>query len=149
MPAKVTHKLNQAQINYILKSPTGPVARDLVKRGIKVQTRAKRNLNGGTGSGPKRVDNGHLRASINTELRMGLDGDLVMRVGSGLYYSLWVHDGTGIYGPRARPITPKKAKFLRWVDKAGTPHFAKSVRGMKPNTYLKSALPAYRASSSA
>lgn len=144
----VVHKLNDRQISYILHSPNGPVARDLIKRGIRVQTKARRNLGGSTGSGPKRVNHGLLRASISTNL-LTIDGRLAMRIGSGLYYARWVHDGTGIYGPKARPIRPKTAKYLRWVDKAGTPHFARQVRGMKPNTYLKSALPAYKASSSA
>jgi hypothetical protein len=148
MPAKVTHVLNNAQIAYILRSPNGPVARDLIKRGIKVQSRAKRNLGGSTGSGPRRVDSGLLRATLGTQLRSD-GGDLVMRVGSGLYYSLWVHNGTGLYGPRHTWIVPKAKKFMRWTDKGGKVHFAKRVKGMKPNPYLKNALPAYKASSSA
>lgn len=147
MPAKVFHVLNTAQIDFILKSPHGAVAKDLIKRGIRVQSKARRNLGGATGSGPKRIDNGLLRASISTQLGTDADG-LVMRVGSRLYYSRWVHDGTGIFGPRRMRIYPKKAKFLHWKTKAGKSVFRKSVAGMRPNTYLKSALPAYRASSS-
>lgn len=148
MPAKVTHALNPVQVDYILKSPVGPVARDLIKRGIRVQSRARRNLSGNTGSGPKRVDTGLLRASLATQLRT--DGvDLVMRVGTGVYYSRWVHDGTGIYGPRARMIKPRKAKYMRWYNKQGKAVFARQTKGMKPNPYLKNALPAYKASSSA
>jgi hypothetical protein len=146
--ARVYHTLNDKQVSYILHSPNGPVARDLIKRGIRVQTRARRNLGGNTGSGPKRVDTGLLRASIATQLRT--DGvDLVMRVGTNVFYSRWVHDGTGIFGPRARPIRPKVAKFMRWYNKQGKPVFAKQTKGMKPNPFLRDALPAYRASSSA
>lgn len=139
---KATHKLNTAQINYILKSPAGPAARDLIKRGIRVQNRARRNLGGGTGSGPKRVDTGLLRASIHTNLLSG-GPYLTMRVGSGQYYALWVHDGTGIYGPRATKIKPKTAKYLvfRWKKMGNKLVFFKSVKGMKPNPYLKNALP--------
>lgn len=148
MPAKVTHVLNNAQIAYILRSPNGPVARDLIKRGIKVQSRAKRNLGGSTGSGPRRVDTGLLRSTLGTQLRT--DGaELVMRVGSGLYYSRWIHDGTGLYGPKHTWIVPKAKKWLRWHDKGGKVHFAKRIKGIKPNPYLKDALPAYKASSSA
>jgi hypothetical protein len=69
---------------------------------------------------------------------------LVMRVGSGQYYAKWVHDGTGIYGPKARPITPKSAKYLafKWKKRGNKQMFLKSVKGMKPNPYLKDALPA-------
>lgn len=145
---RVTHVLNPAQVAYILHSPAGPVARDLIKRGIRVQNRARRNLSGNTGSGPKRVDTGLLRASIATQLRT--DGfELAMRVGSGVRYARWIHDGTGIYGPKARPIKPKTAKYMRWYTKQGTPVFARQTKGMRPNPYLKAALPAYRASSSA
>lgn len=140
---KATHKLNTSQINYILNSPAGPAARDLLKRGIRVQSRARRNLGGTTGSGPRRIDTGLLRASIHTNLMTG-GPYLVMRVGSGQFYALWVHDGTGIYGPRARPITPKTASHLvfKWKKMGNKQMFLKQVKGMKPNQYLKNALPA-------
>ena len=141
------HVLNPVEINRILHSPSGPTARELLKRGIRVQTKARRNLGGNTGSGPRRINHGLLRTSISTQLRVE-DADFVMRVGSGLYYARWVHDGTGIYGPRHQPIRPKTAKYLRWTDKQGKVHFAKQVKGMRPNPYLKAALPAYKASSS-
>lgn len=135
------HVLNTAEIARLMHSPTGPVAKNLLKRGIKVQSQAKRNLGGNTGSGPRRIDNGLLRASIGTQLAAH-GGELTVRVGTNIYYSLWVHDGTGIYGPRHTPIKPKKAKALRFFwKKEGRWVVTKSVRGMKPNTYLKSALP--------
>lgn len=140
---KASHKLNAVQIQYILKSPAGPAARDLIKRGIRVQNKARRNLAGTTGSGPRRIDTGLLRASIHTNLQTGGEF-LVMRVGSGQYYALWVHDGTGIYGPRATKIKPKTAKYLKfkWKKMGNKTFYFKSVRGMKPNPYLKNALPA-------
>lgn len=143
----VFHKLNPVEIARITKSPNGPTARELIRRGIRVQSKARRNLGGSTGTGPKRVDSGLLRASIATQLGVD-DAELVMRVGTGVYYGRWVHDGTGIYGPKARPIRPKTAKYLRWYNKQGNPVFARQVKGMKPNPYLKAALPAYKASSS-
>lgn len=149
MPAQTYHKLNTVQLNYILKSTAGPVARDLLKRGIRVQSKARRNLGGSTGSGPRRVDTGLLRATISTNL--GLRGsELVMRVGSGLYYALWVHDGTGIYGPRGRRITPRTASHLvfHWKKMGNKLMIVKSVKGMKPNPFLKNALPAANLKSS-
>jgi hypothetical protein len=41
--------------------------------------------------------------------------------------------GTGIYGPTGLPITPRRAKFLRWKSPTtGNWIFAKSVKGVKP-----------------
>ena len=68
MPAKVTHKFNKAVEEKILTSPVGGVAKDLLKRGARVQSRARRNLSGVTGSGPRRINTGHLRASITVKL---------------------------------------------------------------------------------
>lgn len=149
MPATVRHKLNLQALETILVSPNGGVAKDLIKRGVRVQTRAKRNLGGGTGSGPKRVDTGLLRASIGTNLYTSSTG-LTMRIGTGVYYALYVHEGTGIYGPKLRPIRPKSGKVLVFPSKVyGAKKgkykgkvVVKSVKGMKPNPFLKNALPA-------
>ena len=54
-------------------------------------------------------------------------------------YAKWVHDGTGIYGPRGTPIVPKKAQFMvfqidgKWFRK-------RSVLGQRPQPYLREAL---------
>lgn len=149
MSAKVTSKLNIQALETLLVSPQGGVAKDLVKRGQRVQSRAKRNLGGGTGSGPKRVDTGLLRASIGTNLSVTSTG-LTMRVGTGVYYALYVHEGTGIWGPKGRVIKPKNGKVLvfkskvygakkgKYVGKVVVPF----VKGMKPNPFLTNALQA-------
>lgn len=66
---------------------------------------------------------------------------------------VWHHEGTGIYGPRGAPITPKHAKALRFetthgkgfvrIGKTGKARrspshvqFAKSVKGIPPNPFL-------------
>lgn len=149
MPAKVTHKFNKAVMEKILTSPQGGVAKDLLKRGVRVQSRARRNLSGLTGSGPRRVNTGHLRSSITVKL-IPQPKDLIVRVGTDVYYAKWIHDGTGLYGPQHKLIKPrnsrvlafkskvygaKKGKYAGWV-------FAKSVKGMKPNPFLKNALAA-------
>ena len=52
----------------------------------------------------------------------------------------WINKGTGIYGPRRRPITPKKAKYLVFTPKgSSTVVFARSVRGMRPRPYMADA----------
>jgi hypothetical protein len=62
-------------------------------------------------------------------------------------YARWVHNGTGIYGPRHRPIKPKRAKALRFkgrrFGKSGWV-YARQVKGMKPNPFLEDALIAAR-----
>lgn len=77
MSAYVSVRLNRDQINDLLRSQRGPVARDLLRRGNLVQNQAKRVV---------RVDRGILRASISTELRIEQGGPTV-RVGSNVEYA--------------------------------------------------------------
>lgn len=145
---RVYAKVNRRALEQIKISPTGPVAKDLLKRGYAVQAQARKNLGGGTLSGPKRVDTGLLRASINVQLLQARRG-LVVRVGTNLYYARWVHEGTGIYGPRHTVIKPRNGKVLvfkasygpKWGPYKGTV-VVRSVKGMKPNRFLVYALPA-------
>lgn len=51
-------------------------------------------------------------------------------------YLPWVNDGTGIYGPMRRRITPKTAKFLHFHWK-GREWFLKSVRGQRPQKFVE------------
>ncbi len=144
VPVKITRKLNKQELERILTSRDGPVAKALLVRGYRVQAQARKNLGGGTGSGPKRVDTGRLRASIAVELRRGPKG-LAVRVGTNVTYAIYVHEGTGIYGKNARPITPKTKRFLRFKVK-GTQRYvyALEVKGMRGNPFLVKALPAAR-----
>lgn len=143
MPNRVTHKLNQAQIQKILNSPTGPVAKQMLVRGYRVQAQARKNLGGGV-SGPKRIDTGKLRTSISVELRRGRRG-LTVRVGTNVEYAIWVHDGTGLYGPRHRVIRPTTKRYLRFKPHGAKNYvFVKYVKGMRPNRFLADALFAAR-----
>ncbi len=137
-----THRLDLGAVRAILASPQRGVAQDMLRRGLLVETQAKRNL-GGTG-GPKRVDTGRLRASINTQLVIR-NGRPVAVVGTNVFYARFVHDGTGIYGPRHRMIRPTRRRFLRFRP-AGSRRFvyARQVRGMVPNRFLANALRAAR-----
>lgn len=51
-------------------------------------------------------------------------------------YPLWVHEGTGIYGRLHRLIRPKRAKVMVFVGRTGLV-FAKTVRGQRPQPYLR------------
>ena len=119
------------------------IARDMMRRGLRVEAAAKKRIS----VSPKRVDKGRLRSSIRTvPIRAGFSRGA--RVGSNVKYARFVHDGTGIYGPRGTPIKPRTKKFLRFRPKGVKGKkgyvFAKSVKGMRPNPYLKDALPAAR-----
>jgi phage gpG-like protein len=137
-----SQRLDPAAIRALVTSPRGGVVQDLLRRGLLVETQAKRNL-GGVG-GPKRVDTGRLRASINTQL-VTRNGEPAVLVGTNVFYARWVHDGTGIYGPRARRITPKNHKRLRFRPSGSRKYvYARSVAGMRPNAFMKNALHAAR-----
>jgi hypothetical protein len=137
------HKLNHGAIRALLSSPTGGLARDMLRRGLKVESAAKRNLAGASGK-PRRIDTGQTRASVNTRM-VTYKGFPAARVGSPLRKAALIHRGTGIYGPRRQPITPKTARFLRFKPKGSRRViYAKSVKGMRANPFLKDALPAAR-----
>lgn len=125
-------------------------AKDLLRRGLKVQARA-RVLLGGAAGHPRRIDTGQTRSSVQVRLVSSV-GHPAVRVGSGLKRALWIHEGTGIYGPRHRKITAKSGGVLVFSVKSGGAKRGKfrgkvvvrSVRGMKPNHFLRDALPAAR-----
>jgi HK97 gp10 family phage protein len=69
-------------------------------------------------------------------------------------YAAYVEFGTGIYGPKQRRITPRRAKVLRWPKKgaarlsgsarrgAGSGDFwhARSVKGSRPQPFMRPAI---------
>lgn len=48
-------------------------------------------------------------------------------------YAGFVHQGTGLYGPRKTKIVPENKKALYWP---GAAHPVRSVKGMRPNPFL-------------
>lgn len=146
-----SHQLNQEAIRALVASPNGAVAKDLLRRGLLVETAAKRNL-GGTGAAPKRVDTGRLRSSISTRLTVE-QGRPVVSVGTNVRYAWFVHEGTGIYGPRHRIIRPVRRRVMRFKPKVQLPGrrrgpggwvYTRRVIGMRPNHFLRDALQAAR-----
>jgi HK97 gp10 family phage protein len=136
---RVTHVGTRSALNAMLMSQNGAVAKDLFRRGKNVEAKAKKNL----ARHPRRIDTGTLRSSISTQL-LSLGGKPAVRVGTNVYYALFVHDGTGIYGPHGMPIVPRTAKVLMWRTKGGKKIFALKVKGMEPNPFLKDAVNAAR-----
>lgn len=131
MSVIVKININQTNIRKMFANPKGPVARGILRMAKKVERQAKRLAP---------VDKGQLRASITSNIayRAGLP---IGRVGTNVKHAIWVHNGTGIYGPRGMRIRPKTAKFLKFKPKGSNKFvYAKSVRGMKARPFLRDAL---------
>lgn len=125
----------ESRVRRLLQDKRGGLAKDMMRRGRRVERRAKKLV---------QVDTGHLRSNINTQPTT-YRGYPAADIGTNVFYARWAHDGTGIYGPRGRYITPRRAKFLRWYSKSsGKPIFAKRIRGMRGSHFLERALPAAR-----
>lgn len=124
--------LHHVQIEELLHSPTGPVVQEVVSRSRTVANLAKRKVG---------VDSGRLRGSIRFTIQIQ-HGRVVGTIGTMVQYGVYHHEGTGIYGPRRRPITPTSAKVLVFSPKGsgGRVVYATSVRGSKPNPFLVEAL---------
>ena len=140
--ANVSHQMNLAAVQQLLTGPNGAVARDMLKRGLRVESRAKLEL----GRDPRRINTGRLRADIRARFHM-INGAPAVRVGTSLKYATYVHNGTGLYGPRHRMIVPVSKKVLRWkahgptgIPGKGGYVFSMKSRGMRPNPFLRKAL---------
>lgn len=120
------------------------VVKDLLKRGYRVQALARRYLDG-EGGHPRRIDTGDLRSSVLVHATEH-NGEPAVRIGSNRRKAVWVHEGTGIYGPRGVRIVPKTRKALAFSGKRyGKGRIVvRSVKGMRPNHFLADALVAAR-----
>ncbi|GAA0400424.1 hypothetical protein GCM10009530_60310 [Microbispora corallina] len=138
MPVRID--IDETALRELLQSPTGPVVRH-------VWQVANRTLNEARRRCP--VDEGHLRASLQMALHAG-PGRVWATVGSHLEYAIYVHEGTGLYGPKHHLIRPMSAKVLAWKSRnpkatpkgKGNMVFAAYVKGMKPRPFLVEALKA-------
>lgn len=57
--------------------------------------------------------------------------------GSNSPIARYLHEGTGLYGPKKRRIVPTTKKALMWK---GAAHPVRSVKGMRPDNYVERAL---------
>jgi hypothetical protein len=65
----------------------------------------------------------------------------IVVVGTNVTYAMYVHEGTGIFGPRHARITPKKGKYLVFTPKGAKGKvFARSVSGSRPKPFLAEAI---------
>lgn len=84
------------------------------------------------------IEYGNLRGSINTQGPKVTGNNVEASVGTNIEYARHQEEGTGIYGPRKQPITPKKGKYLVFKV-GGRTIFAKSVKGVRPKRYFRGA----------
>lgn len=136
--SRVEITIDDAAVDRLLRSPDGDVYRTV--RGVVLATRSL-----AVSFAP--VDNGPLRASLRTKMEVSTR-TVKGWVYSDLEYSLYVHEGTGIYGPRGQPIRPKRGQYLVFEGRNArtTPRgrgnlvFARQVRGQRPQRFLLEAL---------
>lgn len=119
-----------AGMNALLNSATGPVGqlvarvtRDVL-RTVEIQC-------------PKRT--GDTSRSFRSEVVVRPNRQIRGRVYSDDPVVRYLEEGTGLYGPRRRRITPRTAKALRF-EAGGQIIFRKSVRGMEPQPFMKRSL---------
>jgi len=115
-----------------LRSPSGPVVRELLVAGDLVKAKAKTLVG---------IDTGKLRDSIVKRMTQTPKGPETL-VGSPAEYALWHHEGTDPHVIRAK----KPGGVLTFMWKGKRVFFA-SVRhpGTKPNHFLTDALDVLRA----
>lgn len=82
--ADVSVRLYPAAIQALLNSPSGPVARDLARRAVRVESAAKALA---------AVDTGRMRSSVTWALAVDGRG-LFAEVGTNVLYAIYVELGT-------------------------------------------------------
>ena len=140
MPTGIRHKLDTVAVAVLLRDPAGGLSRNMLKRGVRVQKLARANLL----RSPRRFASGRLYRSVRV-IPVYNNGYPGVRVGTDVKYARFVHDGTGLFGPRHHYIVPRNGKYLVFTPRGElVAVFAKKVIGMKPNPFLKDALKAAR-----
>ena len=84
------------------------------------------------------TDHGRLAGSFD---RLEQLGSFEYKTSTNVHYALYVHEGTGIYGPNGQPIEiyPTNKQALYWP---GAPHPVKKVtiQGQRPNPFATRAI---------
>lgn len=102
MAVSVEVNLHEAHIQAFYERHFGREVRAIVREGVRLsRARAPRHR-------------GDLWRSIEGDVeRYGApDGGYLGYWGTDEPHAMWVHDGTGIYGPRRRPIRPRSGRYL-------------------------------------
>ncbi len=83
-------QVNRVALQKLLHGRSGPIARDLSIRALRVESRAKLNASGRPGP---RVQTGRLRSSISWTLAEDARGIYAV-VGTNVYYAKWLELGS-------------------------------------------------------
>lgn len=129
MGVTVRTELDRSAIERLLTSPSGPVRRAVREVTEDVARAARRRAP---------VDDGRLRSSIRTAYRTRRR-TVTGIVFSDLDYSQYVQRGTGVYGPRGRPIRGRPVMVFPDRQGGGLV-FARQVRGQPPQPFMLEAL---------
>ena len=128
----VNVRLNTAEITRLTQSPTGAIAKELLRRALLVERKAKEFCSGSM----VKVQTGRLRASIHTQL--GHEGTkLVATVGTNISYAGYVHDGRGPVRPGACQSPALQGERQGCVREAGRPGRASPVPQTGPRRNLE------------
>jgi len=120
--------INMAEANRLLNSPQGEVASLVVLTSQRVRAMCVQQTP---------VQDGDMKASYGFSLRVRPFRYVMGRVMNFDEAALWVQTGTGIYGRRGRPITPKTKRFLRFEGKRdGALLYRRSVKGQPANPFM-------------
>lgn len=122
---RIIHKLNPAATRQLLSSGSGGLAKNMLKRGHRVASFAKKFA-------PVRT--GRLRSSVNVVL-ISVNGYPGVAVGTNVKYAKFVHDGR-----RAFRAKPGKVLVFKAKGRGNKMVFTKKVKATKPNPFLKDAL---------
>lgn len=101
---------DEAALRKLFESPEGPVGKDLVKRALRVQRRAKQIAP---------VDTGRLRSSVEYEVGRDSRG-LVARIGTDVTYAVYLEFGTRRMSPRPFLRPALQAANITWTNQHGT-----------------------------
>lgn len=108
----------------ILQRKDGPVGRELERRRPQIESRARAEA-------PKRT--GELARSVWSEVA---EGPLRLVLGASADHAIFVHEGTGLWGPRRAPIVAKPGKVFVFQGRDGKTVFTRRIRGQRPNRFL-------------
>lgn len=128
--AEVRVWLRQGALDRLLRRPGGPVYDNVVNR-VLTTTEAF-----ATATAP--TDTGFMKNDRTKNIDAGR-GSLKGRLTYHAFYTMWVLGGTGIYGPRNTPITPKNGEFLVFRGRDGGLVYARSVKGQHAQPFLQEA----------
>lgn len=127
--------INQVEANRLLNSPQGEVADLVVSTGRLVLRAVRRETP---------VQDGDMKAANAMIVRVRPYRLYMARIINTDEAALWVHNGTGIYGARGRPITPRRARgrggrpaALQFEGKRdGELLYRRSVKGQPANRFM-------------